>query len=292
MKLLHAIVHILATSIVAESSLINFNTDEEKGGTQPNEVHPSLRGLLATVALSGISSCQSGYYLDQNFECTQACNNNRVQLFGKVYSCSLTTDLTVTGPSYRIIPKRIVGLTSLTNLDLSSNNLKGMIPTELGKLTGLKNLDLSQNNLEGSIPRELSKLSLLTTLNLSHNKHFVGRIPTEMGKLTKLTELDLSHNYFDPEAIPTELGNLSRLKRIDLSNNVHSGIIPTEFGKLTSLTFLSLSGNLLFGSIPSELGSLSMLVSLRAFEGENSSRTLSNWNTSPDRKSCHLGFGP
>ena len=79
-------------------------------------------------------------------------------------------------------------------LDLSSNDLRGMIPPELGDLSDLESLDLSDNRLRGSIPSDLGDLSNLELLDLSNNQ-LEGVIPAELGSsLTYLQWLDLDGN--------------------------------------------------------------------------------------------------
>ncbi|XP_062193803.1 probable LRR receptor-like serine/threonine-protein kinase At1g51810 isoform X4 [Phragmites australis] len=63
--------------------------------------------------------------------------------------------------------------TRITSLDLSNNNLRGVISTNFTLLTALENLDLSYNNLSGSIPDSIPSLSSLRVLNLSGN-HLSG----------------------------------------------------------------------------------------------------------------------
>ena len=60
-------------------------------------------------------------------------------------------------------------MTNLRSLDLSSNQLTGVIPVELINLTNLRSLDLSSNQLTGVIPVELINLTNLEYLNLRGN---------------------------------------------------------------------------------------------------------------------------
>jgi len=60
-------------------------------------------------------------------------------------------------------------MSSLSHLDLSYNQLSGVIPAELSSLSRLGWLDLSNNQLSGVIPAELSNLSNLDWLNLTQN---------------------------------------------------------------------------------------------------------------------------
>lgn len=52
-------------------------------------------------------------------------------------------------------------------LDLSDNQLEGVIPSYLGDLSGMMQLNLSHNKLSGPIPEAFGKLLNLETLDLS-----------------------------------------------------------------------------------------------------------------------------
>ena len=178
----------------------------------------------------------------------------------------------------------------LALLDLSSNNLTGMIAPELGNLAELRYLLLGGNSLTGPLPPELGNLSELRALGLSNNS-LMGPIPSELGNLSELRELGLWNNSLaDP--IPSELGNLSELQALNLSNNSLTGPIPSEVGNLFELQSLNLSDNSLTGPIPSVIGNLSELqylnLSSNSFTGPIPSefgnlselRELNLWNSS------------
>ncbi|KAL3940551.1 MAG: hypothetical protein SGBAC_004930 [Bacillariaceae sp.] len=76
------------------------------------------------------------------------------------------------------IPAVLFGLTSLTLLDLSNNQLTGRIPESIGNLgTGaLKELRLQSNQLSGSIPASISSLRSLEWLYLQDNR-LAGSVP-------------------------------------------------------------------------------------------------------------------
>ena len=57
----------------------------------------------------------------------------------------------------------------VTDLDLSSNNLRGTLPPELGNLTNLEILYLSRNQLEGEIPASLGNLTNLRIARFAGN---------------------------------------------------------------------------------------------------------------------------
>ena len=84
-------------------------------------------------------------------------------------------------------------LTIFTNIDLSSNKLRGKIPKVLGTLKFLRDLNLSHNSLIGYIPSSLANLSVLESLDISSNM-LNGSIPMQLTSLTFLEILNLSRN--------------------------------------------------------------------------------------------------
>ncbi|GKU93280.1 hypothetical protein SLEP1_g6885 [Rubroshorea leprosula] len=79
------------------------------------------------------------------------------------------------------------------SIDLSSNNLIGSIPKELIFLKDLHNLNLSWNYLSGNIPEKIGQMENLESLDFSKND-LSGMIPNSMSSLTKLSYLNLSYN--------------------------------------------------------------------------------------------------
>ncbi|KAJ7950594.1 Receptor-like kinase [Quillaja saponaria] len=75
-------------------------------------------------------------------------------------------------------PSGIENCSSLTGLDLSSNELSGTIPSNISKLVKfVTNLDLSSNRLSGEIPVSLANCTYLNSLKLDHNG-LTGPVPT------------------------------------------------------------------------------------------------------------------
>ena len=152
-------------------------------------------------------------------------------------------------------------------LNLSSNNLSGVIPMEIGNLTHLQVLKLGWNkNISGTIPASIGRMAELRELGLN-SLNMTGEIPKEIASLSKLEDFNLFDNKLIGE-IPKELGNMPNLTFIDLGANSLSGSIPSELGNLKNLTTLSLDRNLLTGEIPSELGNLSNLEKLNLAQNQ------------------------
>uniref|UniRef100_A0A0D3HN21 non-specific serine/threonine protein kinase n=1 Tax=Oryza barthii TaxID=65489 RepID=A0A0D3HN21_9ORYZ len=76
-----------------------------------------------------------------------------------------------------IIPEEMISLDALLNLNLSWNRLSGKIPEKIGTIRSLESLDLSRNMLSGEIPSSLSNLTYLSFLDLADN-NLTGRIPS------------------------------------------------------------------------------------------------------------------
>lgn len=111
------------------------------------------------------------------------------------------------------VPENIIKLHSLTELDLSFNNITSL-PNDIGNLTSLTKLNLSNNKLK-SIPDSIGNLISLTNLNLSRN-HLTS-IPDSFSNLKTLSILNLNVNRLNQ--ISEKIWNLQSLIEFDLSWN-------------------------------------------------------------------------
>ena len=169
-------------------------------------------------------------------------------------------------------------LYGLRELDLSGNQLSGVIPRELGGLDRLEVLNLGGNQLSGEIPSTLGNPESVAAQPSGETPAALGSFrPTEEQRLevtplssvvvpdtptiARLAVLDLSDNQLSGP-IPLSLSGLVELEELRLQGNQLSGPIPTQLGRFSKLTALWLSDNQLSGAIPGELGRLANLEEL------------------------------
>ncbi|PIN00207.1 Leucine-rich repeat protein [Handroanthus impetiginosus] len=135
---------------------------------------------------------------------------------------------------------------SLTDLDLSSNELRGEIPNWIWEIGNgsLINLNLSNNLLHGF--QKPYKFRSLNSLDLHSNQfHRELPIPPMFSSF-----VDYSHNFFT-NSIPKDIGVfLSDARFFSISNNILTGEIPPSICGATDLKVLDLSHNALTGGIP------------------------------------------
>ncbi|XP_057471249.1 receptor-like protein EIX1 [Actinidia eriantha] len=135
---------------------------------------------------------------------------------------------------------------SLIDVDLSSNQLKGLIPDSFGNMISLVNLDLGWNQLVGGIPKSFSNLTHLQKLFLRYNS-LTEELP-EFLKGNSLQVLNLEGNKLSG-AIPESIGQCSSLIWLVLGNNSLNGTVTKSIGRLSKLKYLDLSKNMFSGSI-------------------------------------------
>ncbi|WVZ54128.1 LOW QUALITY PROTEIN: hypothetical protein U9M48_004981 [Paspalum notatum var. saurae] len=169
------------------------------------------------------------------------------------------------------IPHDIVYLSSLHFLDVSSNNLSGLIPQHLENLTGMttrtpdnrrdthgvRTIIYGPYGQDFIVGDQFDELLLVMTKGqqLKYGKgldHFVsidlsdnslsGEIPSNITSLDALINLNLSSNNLWGK-IPVKIGAIMALQSLDVSENKLSGEIPSSLSNLTSLSYMNLSYN-------------------------------------------------
>jgi|SaaInlStandDraft_5_1057022.scaffolds.fasta_scaffold12453_2 hypothetical protein len=135
-------------------------------------------------------------------------------------------------------------------LELSRNQLSGVIPASLGQLSFLDHLDLSSNNLIASIPSALCNLTSLETFLLNNNA-LQGSIPDDIGELEDLQYFDVSNNRISG-SIPNSVGQFHNLVYFICNSNDLTGTVPSSLGN-TGIEQFSCALNHLSGTLPSNL---------------------------------------
>jgi Leucine-rich repeat (LRR) protein len=123
---------------------------------------------------------------------------------------------------------------SIEYLDLSGNELVGVIPSEIGQCLKLTNISFGNNTLTGDVGSIINMLPrILTKLNLDDNR-LNGTVPSSIGNFANLEWLHLGGNNLNG-TIPTELGLLSNLEALGLNSNQLTGTVPTSLARLPRL---------------------------------------------------------
>ncbi|XP_059663921.1 receptor-like protein 6 [Cornus florida] len=151
------------------------------------------------------------------------------------------------------IPLLICNASSLRVLDLSYNNLSGIIPQCLGSFADtLELLNLRNNKLHGPIPQTYNNGTMLRMINLSQNQ-LQGPVPNSLVNCSLLESLDLGNNQID-DIFPFWLGTLPELKVLILRFNRFHGVIwnPNSSFAFSKLHILGISHNGFTGKLPSD----------------------------------------
>lgn len=208
-------------------------------------------------ATNGDSWYSNTFWLDHfSNECNWFQNKNACPYGLGYYSQLALIEHQLSGS---IPPEFFWGLSGMTWLDVSRNNIGGPIPSEIGIMSGLSVLSLDQNPIGGQLPSEFGKLMLMETLHLSGIENLSGTIPSQIGRMKGLQGLSITGTKMTG-AIPSQLGKLSKISELTLSITVFGGMIPSQLGLATNLVGLFLDQNReIAGWIPSEIGRLTNL---------------------------------
>ncbi|KAJ9676373.1 hypothetical protein PVL29_025076 [Vitis rotundifolia] len=131
---------------------------------------------------------------------------------------------------------------------VSHNKLSGEISSLICRLSSMEILDLSNNNLSGMLPHCLGNFSKdLSVLNLRRNR-FHGIIPQTFLKGNAIRNLDFNDNQLEG-LVPRSLIICRKLEVLDLGNNKINDTFPHWLGTLPKLQVLVLRSNSFHGHI-------------------------------------------
>lgn len=170
-------------------------------------------------------------------------------------------------------PIHLLSMPQLQLLDLSHNELNGVLPTVIPGNSVLQYLALGRNQLNGNLPSSLTSLSNLVYFDVSSNG-FGGQMDV-VGKLTKLKTLFMSDNPFDAGQVPSVFTSLTMLTELSLRNTTLKGPLPDFIQSFTNLRLLDLGSNTLSGSVPPGYGDLSSLQYMLLNDNNGINGTLS-----------------
>ena len=149
------------------------------------------------------------------------------------------------------IPLSTCNLSYIEVLDLSMNNLGGIIPECLGS-PSILHMHLYMNNFQGKLEILFPKSCLLRSFHIGSNQ-LEGPIPQSLINCKHLEVLDLGNNKLN-DTFPSWLGNLKNLEIFCLGSNRFYGHIANSevTSSFSHLRIIDLSHNDFNGSLPTK----------------------------------------
>ncbi|XP_051137637.1 receptor-like protein EIX2 [Andrographis paniculata] len=162
------------------------------------------------------------------------------------------------------LPESLCNMRYLIVLELSRNGFSGNV-ADCWQNSSLGILDLSSNELSGIIPKSIGVGGSLSWLRLSNNS-FTGQIPSTLQNCTGLQGLDVGENMLSGK-IPEWIGNnLLDLTILRLRNNQFQGVIPHALCHASRLQILDIGNNNLTGYIPHCVGNFSGMIHVQILD--------------------------
>ncbi|KAH9715269.1 hypothetical protein KPL71_020994 [Citrus sinensis] len=175
-------------------------------------------------------------------------------------------------------------LKQLKILNLGGNFFNDNILPYLNTLTSLTTLNLRSNNIEGSrIKHGLADLRNLQVLDLTWNLNLTSGSLRSLGLayLQYLKAIGLRGCGITTSGkMDDGLRSSTSLEGLDISDNMLSGNIPNWIGNISTLRVLLMSKNYLEANIPVQLNHLKSLELIDIFENSLSGSMVSSFNLS------------
>ncbi|KAG6637126.1 probable LRR receptor-like serine/threonine-protein kinase At1g53430 [Carya illinoinensis] len=158
------------------------------------------------------------------------------------------------------VPSEIGNISSLEELILEDNLLKGPLPESFGNLSNLRRLLLSGNNFTDAIPKTFGNLKNLSDFRIDGSR-ILGKIPDFVGNWINLTKLYMQGTDMEGP-IPSSISQLTNLEELMISDLKGSSIGFPDLKNLTKLKYLVLRNCLINSSFPDDIGELKNLKRL------------------------------
>nr|GMD72247.1 receptor-like protein 12 [Ipomoea batatas] len=214
---------------------------------------PFLRKLKASYNhLNG--SLPSSFRLLPSLEELELACNEITGLFPDSRSLGIESGLRVLDLSQNKIAGSLPDLapfSSMQELLLGSNQLRGVLPESIGLLSKLQCLDVSSNSFEGVMNEaHFLKLSKLKLLKLSFNLGMSFNFSPDWNPPFQLDVIHFTSCKLGPN-FPKWLQTQSGFSELDISNTGISDTMPNWFWDLCSkVECLDLSNNMIDGELP------------------------------------------
>ena len=119
-----------------------------------------------------------------------------------------------------VIPSSLAMLRQMTYLGLAQNNFSGIIPAAIFINCSLVVVEVGGNNLSGKIPRIASStlFNSLASLGLYSN-NLIGTLPHWLANCSSLVQLDVENNLLADELPTSIISGKKNLKYLHLSYN-------------------------------------------------------------------------
>ncbi|KAJ0086999.1 hypothetical protein Patl1_06844 [Pistacia atlantica] len=207
--------------ILLEVLVLNVAQTQAQATTAPNEV----KALNALYEKWGISANQNQWNISGE-PCSGAAIDDSISIGTDGYNPFIKCDCSYNNKT----------LCHITEMQVYSLQVDGVIPDELWSLNFLTNLNVGLNLLSVPLSPSVSNLTAIKYLNFGINT-LSGQLPKELGTLPELTVLYMDSSGVSGE-IPSTFANLRNLESVWAFDIELTGRIPDFIGNWSNLKSL------------------------------------------------------